>query len=75
MGRLPVGPATGHILASQGADSELNRFYVTAYASSFNQPEFEPQRGKHVGTGYASNMRSVINYKKELDDFDNPAMG
>lgn len=75
MGRLPAGPATGHILTSQGADSELNRFYVTAYASSFNKTEFEPQRGKHFGTGYASNMRPLVNYKKMLDDLDNPAMG
>ncbi|EDV26325.1 uncharacterized protein TRIADDRAFT_54198 [Trichoplax adhaerens] len=75
MGRLPVGKATGHVLASQSADIDLNRFYVTAYSTNYNKKEFEPKPGRHIGTGYASNLRSAIGYSKKLDDVDNPAMG
>lgn len=77
MGKLPYGVPDKHILASQGGDSDLMKFYCTTNNTTYGRKwtSFEPRKGKHTGTGYSSNFRPVLSYKPRLDEIDNPAVG
>jgi len=75
MGPFPNGPATGHILASKGADTDTTKFYITEYSSNHGQENFSPRNGKHVGAGYKSNIRPGAFYSRKLDELNNPTMG
>ena len=77
MGKLPYGVPDKHILASQGGDSDIMKFYCTTNATTYGRKwaNFETRKGKHTGTGYLSNFRPVLSYKPRLDEVDNPAVG
>ncbi|XP_072045830.1 stabilizer of axonemal microtubules 4-like [Amphiura filiformis] len=75
MGRLPQGQKTSHVSTSNGADTDIMKFYSTSYSTSFGKEPFTPRTGKHVGTGYQSNFRPGVYYSERLDELDNPAMG
>ncbi len=75
MGRLPQGQKTSHVNSSNGADTDIMKFYSTSYSSSFGKEQFTPRTGRHIGTGYQSNFRPGVYYSERLDELDNPAMG
>lgn len=75
--KLAYGVPNKHVLKSYGPDTDLLKFYCTANSTTYGArwPKFEPRQGHHVGSGYVSNVRPVIQYKPRLDEVDNPAMG
>ena len=75
MGRLPQGRITKHIQASNSADCNRDRFYVTQYSTVHGKEGFLPRLGKPNGTGYKSNFRPGLYYSKKLDELDNPDFG
>ena len=77
MGKLPYGSPTKHVLKSNGADTDIMKFYTTQNASTYGKKfsKFQPRPGKHTGTGYLSNFRPGVYYSARLDELDNPTMG
>jgi protein phosphatase 1 regulatory subunit 32 len=77
MGKLPLGTPNPHIKKSNGADTDIMKFYCTQYSSTYGKKfsKFQPRQGKHTGTGYLSNFRPAVHYTEKLDEIDNPAMG
>ena len=75
MVKVRTGPITDHIKESHGADCNINKFYHTRYGTEFGRENYTPRKGRHVGTGYASNFRPQIYYTRSLDNHDNPLMG
>jgi len=73
---LPKGPRNVHIQNSQGADTNIMKFYVTQNSTTYGarHDKFVPRPGKHRGTGYLSNFRPAVFYNRRLDDVDNPAL-
>lgn len=69
-------PQNKHILKSQGADTNIMKFYITQNSTTYGAryDKFQPHQGKHRGTGYLSNFRPGVYYNRRLDDVDNPAM-
>ncbi|GFR76486.1 protein phosphatase 1 regulatory subunit 32-like [Elysia marginata] len=76
MSTLPMGPRSLHIQKSQGADTNIMKFYITQNSTTYGArfDKFQPQQGRHRGTGYLSNFRPAVYYNRRLDDVDNPAM-
>ncbi|XP_005090613.1 protein phosphatase 1 regulatory subunit 32 [Aplysia californica] len=76
MSRLPTGPRSVHIQKSQGADTNIMKFYITQNSTTYGAryDKFQPRQGRHRGTGYLSNFRPGVYYNRRLDDVDNPAM-
>ncbi|KAH9518464.1 hypothetical protein Btru_016864 [Bulinus truncatus] len=76
MSKLPTGPRNVHIQKSQGADTNIMKFYITQNSSTYcaRFEKFQPNQGHHRGTGYLSNLRPGVYYNRRLDDVDNPAM-
>ena len=75
--KLPYGVPDKHVLKSQGADTDIMKFYCTQTASTYGArwSKFEPRVGRPTGSGYVSNVRPVIQYNSKLDEIDNPPMG
>jgi len=73
---LPTGPRNVHIQKSQGADTNIMKFYITQNSTTYGAryDKFVPRPGRHRGTGYLSNFRPGVYYNRRLDDVDNPAM-
>ncbi|KAK0041813.1 protein phosphatase 1 regulatory subunit 32 [Biomphalaria pfeifferi] len=76
MSKLPTGPRNAHIQKSQGADTNIMKFYITQNSSTYGArfDKFQPHQGHHRGTGYLSNLRPGVYYNRRLDDVDNPAL-
>ncbi|RUS91534.1 hypothetical protein EGW08_000649, partial [Elysia chlorotica] len=76
MSTLPMGPRSLHIQKSQGADTNIMKFYITQNSTTYGArfDKFQPQQGRHRGTGYLSNFRPAVYYNRRLDDVDNPTM-
>ncbi|GFN85744.1 protein phosphatase 1 regulatory subunit 32-like [Plakobranchus ocellatus] len=76
MSMLPMGPRSLHIQKSQGADTNIMKFYITQNSTTYGAryDKFQPQQGRHRGTGYLSNFRPAVYYNRRLDDVDNPTM-
>jgi protein phosphatase 1 regulatory subunit 32 len=77
MAKLAYGVPDKHILKSNGADNDLLKFYCTQNSTTYGAKwtKFEPRMGRHVGSGYVSNVRPTITYCSRLDEIDNPTMG
>ena len=77
MVKLQIGKSNKHVLASRGADVDLNKFYSTESATAYGRKfaTFEPRTTRHYGTGYLSNFRPGVYYSAHLDEIDNPVMG
>ena len=77
MGKQPFGVPNRHVQKSKGGDTDLMKFYCTQYETTYGRKfsKFQPQQGKHTGTGYLSNFRPGVYYSGRLDEVDNPVMG
>ncbi|XP_064627223.1 stabilizer of axonemal microtubules 4-like isoform X2 [Lineus longissimus] len=77
MGKLPYGPPNRHVQKSNGADTNIMKFYCTQNSTTYgsNWPKFQPRSARHVGTGYLANFRPGVYYSERLDQLDNPVMG
>ena len=77
MGKLPFGVPNKHVMVSNGADSDIMKFYCSQYATTYGKKwaKFQPRTGRHTGTGYLSNFRPGVYYSARLDELDNPVMG
>ena len=77
MGKLPYGVPSRHVNQSNGADTNLMKFYSTTNSTTYGRKfsTFEPRQGRHTGTGYLSNFRPGVYYSGRLDELDNPTMG
>lgn len=77
MVKLRTGPGVCHMKNSRGAAANTLHFYSSRYSSEYglDPQEFQPRKGRHVGTGYSSNFRPQIYYSRNQDNFDNPVMG
>jgi protein phosphatase 1 regulatory subunit 32 len=77
MAKLAYGSPDKHVLQSQGADTDLLKFYCTQNSTTYGAKwaKFEPRTGHPSGSGYVSNVRPVIAYNSRIDEIDNPAMG
>lgn len=76
MGPLPTGPRNVHIQKSQGADTNIMKFYITQNSTTYGKhwQNFKPRAGRHAGTGYSANFRPQVYYSRKLDELDNPTM-
>lgn len=72
-----MGPRNVHIQKSQGADTNIMKFYITQNSTTYGKhwQNFKPRMGRHVGTGYSANFRPQVYYSRQLDEVDNPTMG
>jgi protein phosphatase 1 regulatory subunit 32 len=71
---LQLGKASAHVLQSSGADPDIYNFYCTQNSTTYGIKGYVPREGKHVGSGYQSNLRPQYAYNRQLDEFDNPTM-
>eukprot|EP00105_Crassostrea_gigas_P022711 XP_011442325.1 PREDICTED: protein phosphatase 1 regulatory subunit 32 isoform X1 [Crassostrea gigas] len=76
MGPLPQGSRNVHIMASQGPDINMMKFYNTTNSTTYGRyyDKFKPRPGRHTGTGYLSNFRPAVYYSQRLDEVDNPVL-
>lgn len=76
MGPLPQGSRNVHIMASQGPDINMMKFYNTTNSTTYGRyyDKFKPRQGRHTGTGYLSNFRPAVYYNQRLDEVDNPVL-
>ena len=72
MGRLPIGPATSVNHTSHGGEYDIQSVYHTRYNNEYGNGAFKPRPGRPSGSGYASNLRPQIFYKRSMDEHDNP---
>ncbi|XP_064397724.1 stabilizer of axonemal microtubules 4-like [Halichondria panicea] len=77
MSKLSHGPASWHVLGSNGAQSYPLAFYSTTYSINHGHANSTgpPSTFRHKGTGYGSNFRPALSYSSQLDSLDNPVMG
>ena len=69
------GPATRHLLASEGPSSYQLNFYSTTYSTKYPKSEKFPSASfRHKGTGYSANFRPTVYYNKEVDRTQNPTI-
>ncbi|KAK3096952.1 hypothetical protein FSP39_005069 [Pinctada imbricata] len=76
MGPLPQGSRNVHIMASNGPDINMMKFYNTTNSTTYGRyyDKFKPRPGRHTGTGYLSNFRPAVYYSQRLDQVDNPVL-
>ncbi len=81
--KQPFGRASEHIMQSQGADTDVLKFYCTSYSTTHGAPCGRVERRvRTVGdwdrlykeSGFVNNARPYIPFRGEMDEHDNPPM-